>query len=82
MTYYTIKDFVIGETGDPEFPAYVGFTQHAMKTTHNDFGLALAMMTNQQRRFGRQMQLREKGDLSNNPTVRNSYGSNGGDDNV
>lgn len=78
MTYYTIKDFVIGETGDPEFPAYVGFTDHAMKTTHNDFGLAVAMMTNQQRRFGRQQQLKERGDLSNNPTLRKR---NGGDDN-
>ncbi len=79
MTYYTIKDFVIGETGDPEFPAYVGFTEHAMKTTHGDFGLALAMMTNQQRRFGRQQQLRERGDLSNNPTLRHSDSSNGSD---
>ena len=82
MTYYTIQDFIVGESGDPAFPAFVGLGPCAMKTTYTDYGFLVAMMTNQNRRFGRQQQLKERGDLSNNPTLRNSDKSNGGCNNV
>ena len=65
MTYYTIHDLVIGETGDPDEPALVGIGPSVIKTTLSEFNFAVSMMTNQNRRFGRQQQLREKGDLSN-----------------
>jgi hypothetical protein len=81
MTYYTIHDLVIGETGDPDHPALVGVGPSVIKTTQSEFNVAVAMMTTQNRRFGRQLQLREKGDLSNNPTLRNSNERNGGNDN-
>jgi len=79
MTYYTIQDFIVGESGDPAFPAFVGLGPCAMKTTYNDYGILVAMMTNQNRRFGRQMQLKERGDLSNTPSLRNSNGGNDND---
>jgi hypothetical protein len=79
MTYYTIQDFIVGESGDPAFPAFVGLGPCAMKTTYSDYGFLVAMMTNQNRRFGRQTQLKEKGDLSNNPTLRRSNGSGNND---
>jgi hypothetical protein len=81
MTYYTIHDLVIGETGDPDHPALVGVGPSVIKTTQSEFNVAVAMMTNQNRRFGRQQQLKERGDLSNNPIFRNSDRSNGSGNN-
>ena len=79
MTYYTIHDLVIGETGDPDHPALVGVGPSVIKTTQSEFNVAVAMMTNQNRRFGRKQQLKERGDLSNSSTLRNSNGGNDND---
>ncbi len=80
MIYYTINDLVIGETGDPDQPALVGVGPSVIKTTHSEFNVAVSMMTNQNRRFGRQQQLRAKGDLSN-VHMSNDSTDNGGRDN-
>jgi hypothetical protein len=65
MTYYTIDDLMVGETGDPNLPAFIAIGDNIIKATYGDYGLAAGMFANQKRRFGRQQQLIEKGDLSN-----------------
>ena len=81
MTYYTIDDLMVGETGDPNLPAFIAIGDNIIKATYGDYGLATGMFANQKRRFGRQQQLIEKGDLSNaNRPFRKESGIGDNDD--
>lgn len=59
MTYYNIEDLVIGETMDPQYPAYIAIGQNAIKATTSEFATFDYRVSNQNRRFGRQVQIRE-----------------------
>ena len=59
MTYYNIEDLVIGETMDPQFPAYIALGDNAIKATTSEFAAFDIRVSNQNRRFGRQQQVRE-----------------------
>lgn len=59
MTYYNIEDLVIGETMDPHYPAYIAIGQNAIKATTSEFAAFDVRISNQNRRFGRQLQIRE-----------------------
>ena len=59
MTYYNIEDLVIGETMDPQYPAYIAIGNNIIKGTTAEFATINRRVGNQQRRFGRQLQLKE-----------------------
>jgi hypothetical protein len=59
MTYYNIEDLVIGETMDPRYPAYIALGDNAIKVSRAEFAAFDNRVSNQNRRLGRQQQIRE-----------------------
>lgn len=59
MTYYNIEDLVIGETMDPQFPAYMAFGDNVIKGTISQLTAFKRRVGNQLRRFARQSQVKE-----------------------
>ena len=59
MTYYNIEDLVIGETMDPQYPAYIAIGDNIIKGTTSEFATINRRVGNQHRRFARQSQVKE-----------------------
>ena len=59
MTYYNIEDLVIGETFDPQNPAYIAIGNNIIKGTTSEFAIINRRVSNQHRRFARQSQVKE-----------------------
>lgn len=59
MAIYTFKDFIFGETLDPDQPAHAGLGENVAKGTILEYLQFVSKLSNQARRFGRQLQLKE-----------------------
>ena len=59
MNYYNIEDLVIGESLDPQYPAYIAIDGYSVKATISEFTAFSRRVGNQVRRFARQSQVKE-----------------------
>jgi hypothetical protein len=59
MNVYQFEDLIIGETMDPQLPAYIAIGDNIIKGTISDYIIFDQRVSNQRRRFARQSQVKE-----------------------
>jgi hypothetical protein len=59
MNVYQFEDLIIGETMDPQLPAYIAIGDNIIKGTTSEFAAINRRVGNQHRRFARQSQVKE-----------------------